>query len=67
MKKVLVIGGAGFLGSHVADTLTAQGYLVSIFDYEKSKYLQTSQTMIIGDISDRASSKQHKTPNVPYS
>ena len=55
MKKVLVIGGAGFLGSHVADTLTAQGYLVSIFDYEKSKYLQTSQTMIIGDISDRAS------------
>ena len=55
MKKVLVIGGAGFLGSHVADTLTAQGYLVSIFDYEKSKYLQTSQTMIIGDISDRPS------------
>ena len=55
MKNVLVIGGAGFLGSHVADTLTAQGYLVSIFDYEKSKYLQTSQTMIIGDISDRAS------------
>lgn len=55
MKKVLVIGGAGFLGSHVADTLTAQGYLVSLFDYEKSKYLQSSQTMIIGDISDRAS------------
>ena len=55
MKKVLVIGGAGFLGSHVADTLTAQGYSVSIFDYAESNYLQNNQTMIIGDISNRAS------------
>ena len=53
MKKVLVIGGAGFLGSHVADTLTAQDYSVSIFDIKKSDHLQNNQTMIIGDISNR--------------
>ena len=25
-KKVLVVGGSGFLGSHVADELTEKGY-----------------------------------------
>ena len=31
-KKVLVVGGSGFLGSHVADVLTEKGYEVTIFD-----------------------------------
>ena len=31
-KKVLVVGGSGFLGSHVADELTEKGYEVTIFD-----------------------------------
>ena len=53
MKKVLVIGGAGFLGSHVADILTDQGYSVSIFDFERSKYLQNDQKMVVGDISNK--------------
>ena len=30
--KVVVIGGSGFLGSHLADALTEEGYAVSIFD-----------------------------------
>lgn len=51
-KKVLVTGGSGFLGSHMADTLTSSGYKVAIFDINKSRYLQKSQQMIIGDILD---------------
>ena len=52
MKKVLVIGGSGFLGSHVADKLSDNGYQVSIFDITKSNYLRNDQKMIIGSISD---------------
>jgi UDP-glucose 4-epimerase len=53
MAKILVIGGSGFLGSHVADVLTHQGHEVYIFDILKSKYLSTSQKMIVGDILDK--------------
>jgi len=42
-KKVVVFGGAGFLGSYVADTLNEQGYSVSIFDKNPSPYLQAGQ------------------------
>jgi UDP-glucose 4-epimerase len=51
-SKVLVIGGAGFLGSHVADALTESGYTVTIFDKEESKWLKNNQQMIVGDILD---------------
>ena len=50
MKKVIVFGGSGFLGSHVSDKLTQNGYQVTIFDKVKSKYLLDSQSMIEGDI-----------------
>lgn len=53
MKKVVVFGGSGFLGSHVADELTKRGYEVTIFDRVISKYLQSNQNMFIGDILDR--------------
>ena len=33
--KILVIGGSGFLGSHVADKLTQAGHNVTIFDKKK--------------------------------
>ena len=51
--KVVVIGGSGFLGSHVADILSDKGYQVVIFDLERSKYLRDDQEMIIGNILDR--------------
>ncbi|HAG10154.1 MAG TPA: NAD-dependent epimerase [Desulfotomaculum sp.] len=50
--KVIVFGGSGFLGSHVADCLTEKGYQVSIFDLEPSPYLLPDQKMIIGNILD---------------
>lgn len=51
--KVIVFGGSGFLGSHVADELTARGYNVRIYDLKKSPYLRKNQKMISGDILDR--------------
>ncbi len=50
--KVVVFGGSGFLGSHVADALTAAGHKVTIYDIKPSPYLQKSQKMVIGDILD---------------
>jgi len=51
-KKVVVFGGSGFLGSHVADALTAAGFEVTIFDLRPSPWLQKDQKMITGDILD---------------
>lgn len=50
--KVIVFGGSGFLGSHVADTLTDAGYDVTVYDLKYSKYLRASQNMVVGDILD---------------
>ena len=53
MKKVLVIGGSGFLGSHVSDCLTNDGYDTTIFDQKISPWLSKNQKMIVGDILDK--------------
>lgn len=52
--KIVVIGGSGFLGSHVSDSLSESGYQVTIFDRVASKWLRSDQKMVIGDISDAA-------------
>lgn len=51
-KKALVFGGAGFLGSYVADALSDRGYRTTIFDRNKSRYLRPHQEFILGDILD---------------
>src|SRR4030042_23173 len=51
--KAIVFGGSGFLGSHVADALTAARYETTVFDVKKSPYLQKNQKMITGNILDR--------------
>ena len=51
-KKIVVFGGAGFLGSHVADALTRKGFDVVIFDMVQSKFINEKQKMIVGDILD---------------
>jgi UDP-glucose 4-epimerase len=48
-----VIGGSGFLGSHVADHLSDAGYRVRIFDRAKSPWLRPDQEMVEGDLLDR--------------
>lgn len=52
-KEVIVFGGAGFLGSHVADFLTKEGWKVTIFDIKKSDYLKPGQKMVVGDTLDQ--------------
>jgi UDP-glucose 4-epimerase len=49
-KQACVIGGAGFLGSHVADKLTDAGYAVRIYDRVESKWRRPEQRMILGDV-----------------
>ena len=48
--KFLIIGGSGFLGSHVADYLTELGHQVLIYDKIESKYIKKKQKFFKGDI-----------------
>ena len=50
--NVIVFGGSGFLGSHVADALSEAGHKVVIYDLKKSLYIKSNQEMIVGDILD---------------
>lgn len=53
MDKVVVIGGAGFMGSSTADILSDRGFNVTIFDHQPSSCLRANQEMVVGDILDR--------------
>jgi len=50
--RVVVFGGAGFLGSHVADALSDAGHKVTIFDSMASLYVRPDQEAVTGDILD---------------
>lgn len=52
MKHACVIGGSGFLGSHVADQLSDAGYSVCIYDRVQSPWLRPDQRIVIGDLLD---------------
>lgn len=52
MDKVVVTGGAGFMGSHTAEELTRRGYHVLVFDQTESPWLHSDQEMMIGDVLD---------------
>ncbi|MDB9938770.1 NAD(P)-dependent oxidoreductase [Candidatus Thioglobus sp.] len=58
MKKICVIGGSGFLGSHVCDQLTEAGYKVLIYDRTISPWIRSDQTMILADILDETALSQ---------
>jgi dTDP-L-rhamnose 4-epimerase len=60
-RNVLITGGAGFVGSHLTDTLLQQGHNVRIFDslspqvhpHGVPPYLPAEAELIIGDVRDR--------------
>jgi UDP-glucose 4-epimerase len=58
MNKAVVVGGSGFIGSHVADHLSNAGYQVVIYDSIESPWLRDDQDMIVGDIRDGERLKQ---------
>lgn len=75
-EKVLVTGGAGFIGSHIVDLLVEKGYEVTIFDNLEPQvhgpsgevpYLNKHARFVRGDIRDRdAFAKVLKGQDVLY-
>jgi len=65
MSKVLVTGGAGFIGSHLVDSLVERGHEVVIYDnFEpqvhktEPEYLNRNAELIRADIRDRDTLKE---------
>ncbi len=55
MKRVLVTGGAGFIGSHLCEGLLARGYQVRALDslvYGRRDNVPAAAEFIQGDIRD---------------
>ncbi|RPG75814.1 MAG: NAD(P)-dependent oxidoreductase [Euryarchaeota archaeon TMED85] len=50
MKKIVIFGGSGFLGSYVADELSQRGFNVVIADLIESNHLKSNQKFIKVDI-----------------
>jgi len=50
MKKVIVTGGTGFLGKHLADSLIEKGYSVVSYDFRPPVEKQDGAEFILGDI-----------------
>jgi dTDP-L-rhamnose 4-epimerase len=63
-RHVLITGGAGFIGSHLANALLARGYAVRVLDSlipqvhgplrERPAYLAPEVELIVGDVRDPA-------------
>ena len=57
MKKILVVGGAGYIGAHIAWLLQEGGYQVRIYDDFsnglKSRVDGKFEDVVIGDVLDR--------------
>lgn len=68
MTRVLVTGGAGFIGSHAADVLLAAGYQVRLLDNlspqvhggnrQRPAYLAADAELVVGDVTDSLAVEQ---------
>lgn len=48
--NILVIGGSGFLGSHVSDQLTKRKFNVTIYDRKRSIWILPQQKFVKGEV-----------------
>ncbi|MBN1433608.1 SDR family NAD(P)-dependent oxidoreductase, partial [Candidatus Fermentibacterales bacterium] len=61
-KRVLITGGAGFIGSHLADRLLEEGHSVTALDNldpqvhgpdaSRPRYLDPQVELVVGDVRD---------------
>lgn len=61
-KRILITGGAGFIGSHLADELISAGYRVRVLDSlspqvhgpggRRPEYLNEEAELVVGDVRD---------------
>jgi len=64
MEKILITGGAGFIGSHLCDELIEHGYSVRVLDSliaqvhgpgaGRPDYLNPQVELVVGDVRDKA-------------
>jgi dTDP-L-rhamnose 4-epimerase len=62
-RQILITGGAGFIGSHLADKLLEQGHAVRVLDVlapqvhgkerRRPSYLDGRVELVVGDVNDR--------------
>ena len=55
MERVIVLGGGGFIGGHLAKRLKSEGHHVRICDIKKHEYFHQSEIcdeFILGDLTD---------------
>lgn len=50
--RMLVTGGGGFLGSHLADAISAAGHVARILDLAPSPWRRPEQEQLVGDVRD---------------
>jgi dTDP-L-rhamnose 4-epimerase len=55
---ILVTGGAGFIGSHVADALLAAGHPVRVLDRRAGEHLDPRADLVLGDVRDPATAER---------
>ena len=78
-KRVLITGGAGFVGSHLADELLAHGYAVRALDVllpqahpglrgvGRPDYLNPAVELLVGDICDPEAVRPRSGASMPSS